>query len=316
MDAIPTREAGINPLVPAVDGNVYHTARAQIFPDGSATVMVADRAVFREGGWEQRGPKKAKPLAALPIDEAEAEYAAAEAAGRFLSDGDEVPSDRRNVSRAVRRARARVRTLARANKFAYFVTFTLDAAKVDRYDPDAVIRKMVVWLSNRVQRQGLCYILVPERHKDGAIHFHGFINNVLNIVDSGTITRPGGKPRRPRSAADRAAMLAAGGHVVYNVIDWPFGFSTAIELYGEYTAAVSYVCKYIGKQTEGEMPQRIGGRWYYSGGDLAEPMTHYFDLDLSEAWSTYGDAAYAFTVPEARASFISFELPRVAAPGE
>ena len=315
MDVIPTREAGINPLLPAVDRNIYHTARAQIFPDGSASVLVADRAVFREGGWEQRGPKRVKPLALL-IDQAEAEYAEAEREGRYLSDGDEVPSDRRNVSRAVRRARARVRTLARANSFNYFVTFTLDPAKVDRYDPDAVIRKLVVWLSNRVQRQGLRYILVPERHKDGAIHFHGFINNVLNIVDSGTITRPGGKPRRPRSAADRAAMLAAGGHVVYNVPEWPYGFTTAIELYGEYTAAVSYVCKYIGKQTEGEMPERIGGRWYYSGGELAEPQVHYFDLDLAGAWSMYGADAYAFTVPEAKASFLSFELPRVAAPGE
>ena len=315
MDVIPTRETGINPLVPAIDGNVYHTARAQIFPDGSATILVADRAVFRAAGWEERGPKRRKPLALL-IDQMEAEYAEAEAAGRYLSDGDEVPSDRKNVTRAVRRARARVRTLAMANSFDYFVTLTLDAAKVDRYDPDAIIRKMVVWLSNRVQRQGLRYILVPERHKDGAIHFHGFFNNVLNIVDSGTITRPGGKPRRPRSAADRAAMMAAGGHVVYNVTDWPFGFSTAIELYGEYTAAVSYVCKYIGKQTEGEMPERIGGRWYYSGGELAEPQTHYFDMDISAAMSIYGASGYTFAVPEARATFFSLYLPRVAAPGE
>jgi hypothetical protein len=277
--------------------------------------LVADRAVFREAGWEERGPKRRKPLALL-IDQMEAEYAEAEAAGRYLSDGDEVPSDRKNITRAVRRARARVRTLAMANSFDYFVTLTLDAAKVDRYDPDAIIRKMVVWLSNRVQRQGLRYILVPERHKDGAIHFHGFFNNVLNIVDSGTITRPGGKPRRPRSAADRAAMMAAGGHIVYNVTDWPFGFSTAIELYGEYTAAVSYVCKYIGKQTEGEMPERIGGRWYYSGGELAEPQTHYFDMDISAAMSIYGDSGYTFAVPEARATFLSLYLPRVAAPGE
>ena len=315
MDVISLREAGINPRLPASDAQVYYTARAQIFPDGSASVLVSDRAVFREAGWEQRGPKRAKPLALL-IDKAEEEYRDSEFAGRYLSDGDNVPSDIRNVSRAVRRARARVRTLARANSFNYFVTFTLDAAKVDRYNPDAVIRKMVVWLSNRVQRQGLRYILVPERHKDGAIHFHGFINNVLNIVDSGTITRPGGKPRRPRSAADRAAMLAAGGHVVYNVPDWPYGFTTAIELYGEYTAAVSYVCKYIGKQTEGEMPERIGGRWYYSGGELAEPIVRYFDVDIGQATSIYGDLGFAFSVPEARANFISFDLPRAAAPGE
>lgn len=311
MDVIPARLAGIIPALPATEREVMHSARAQIFPDGTATVMVADRAVFREGGWEERGPKR-KPPAALFIDRAEEEYAAAEAAGRILSDGGVVLSDVRNLQRAVRRARARVRALARANSFAYFVTLTLDPAKVDRYAPEAVVRKMVVWLSNRVQRQGLQYILVPERHKDGAIHFHGFINDALRVIDSGTITRPGKKPRRARSASDRAALLAAGGHVVYNLPEWPFGFSTAIELYGEYSAAVSYVCKYIGKQTAGEMPERMGGRWYYSGGDLAEPVVHFFDIEMADALAVYGGRGYQFSVPEARTSFYVFDLPRVA----
>ena len=36
------------------------------------------------------------------------------------------------------------------------------------------------WLSDRVKRKGLKYVLVPEMHKDGAWHFHGFTNLALD----------------------------------------------------------------------------------------------------------------------------------------
>lgn len=49
-------------------------------------------------------------------------------------------------------------------------------------------------------------VLVPERHKDGAIHLHGFFNDALPLVDSGTISRPGGQ-------AAQAAERSAGGAV-------------------------------------------------------------------------------------------------------
>lgn len=46
---------------------------------------------------------------------------------------------------------------------------------------------------------GLAYVLVPERHKDGAIHLHGFINESLPLSDSGTMKLPGAK--RPAAPA-------------------------------------------------------------------------------------------------------------------
>ena len=91
----------------------------------------------------------------------------------------------------MRRARAKVRRLALSNDFRWFVTLTLDPQKVDRYDPAAVVRKLNQWCSNQVKRKGLCYILVPERHKDGALHFHGFFNDALEAVDSGHKSKDG-----------------------------------------------------------------------------------------------------------------------------
>ena len=198
-----------------------------------------------------------------------------------------------DIERSMRRARAKVRRLALANEFRYFVTLTLDPAKVDSHDGAAVVKKLNAWASNAVQRNGLRYILVPERHKKGGIHFHGFFSDALPAVDSGTIRVPWAKkPRKPRSAAERAEWLAAGGRIVYNLPGWALGFTTAMEIYGDYPAAVAYVCKYIGK--EGTKP---AGRWYYSGGDLKEPPVEYFELSPGELVAEYGDRAMVIYPP-------------------
>lgn len=82
-----------------------------------------------------------------------------------------------NEERAVRRAKTCVMDYVRTNvDLNNFVTYTLDSKKIDRYDEKEIYKKMRHWLSNRVKRKGLKYILVPELHKDKAWHFHGFTN--------------------------------------------------------------------------------------------------------------------------------------------
>lgn len=240
--------------------------------------MACSKPIFRMSGWEERNAEKAR---------------------RRKAGAD----DQEGTARAIRRARAAVRDIAMCNPMSYFVTLTLDGSKVDRHDMTAITRKLNAWLSNQVQRRGLKYVLVPERHKDGAIHFHGFFNDALPVTDSGTIVPPGGgKPRRPRSKAQRAEWLQAGGQVVYNLPGWSLGFTTAMELYGEYSRAVSYVCKYIGKDMgEQGSAEKIGGRWYYSGGDLAAPEIEYADIEWRALLREKG--AYIFTVVEAGAAF-------------
>lgn len=150
------------------------------------------------------------------------------------------------------------------------------------------------------------YILVPELHKDGAVHFHGFINDALPVVDSGTLSH-GGKPKKPRTKAERERLLALGWRVVYNLPDWAFGFSTAVELYGEYEAAVAYCCKYIGKDMGAEaapdggaegQPQpsgKLGGRWYYSGGGLQQPEVAALDLDFDRLLAEHPDGCWSMS---------------------
>lgn len=243
-------------------GGIAKCAKVKTFPDGSLEVLACDQPIFHPQGWEGAG-EHPKPSKRASMDRQKPQEA----------------RERDNLDRSMRRARAQVRDLALANPFRWFVTLTLDQARVDRYDMAAITRKFNAWLDNQVRRHGLAYVLVPERHKDGAIHFHGFFNDAVKAVYSG---------HRDRE-----------GHPVYNLPAWSLGFTTAIELYGDYHAAVGYVCKYIGKQ--GEKP---GGRWFYSGGDLRRPDVDYTDVLPRDLEALAGEGGVCrFDVPEAGLSF-------------
>lgn len=237
---------------------LLHNCHIKLYPDG-ATVKFASAPIFREAGWE--GPDDQKSHL-----------------WDFQEEGSEPKPD--NLARARRRARAAIVDYCRCTDMRWFVTLTLDPEKIDRYDRDKTIKAATTWLTNQVQRRGLAYVVVPELHQDGAVHFHGMLNDALEMVDSGTVIPPaGGKPRRPRSAAQRAEWLDNGGRVVYNVPAWRWGFSTATELdKARYRAAVGYVAKYIGKGTE-----KVAGRWYYHGGRLGRPAVLCADVDWTKA---------------------------------
>lgn len=246
-----------------------HTARVKRYPDGSLEIMAASAPLWRDAGWEPRdGTSRGPAAVSMPSSEGTA------AADRKAS-----------LDRSQRRARAALRDKALCTPMRYFITLTLDPARVrDRRDMAALVKLLRAWLDNRVRRKGLAYVLVPERHQDGALHLHGLVTGGLVLRDSGTVKRAGGgKPRKPRSAKQRGEWLAEGGQVVYNVADWPWGFSTALELRGEYAAAVGYVCKYISKDAE-----KIGGRWYFSGGDLGAPEVSLCDLSFEDVAAMEG----------------------------
>ena len=231
-----------------------HYAKIYTYPCGVQDIVASSEPDFGAKGWEKSGADAKR----RPRSEAH-ERKSADPKGEDLE-------------RSMRRARGKLRRLALANDFRWFVTLTLDPAKVDSLDGAAVVKRLNAWCSNMVQRKGLRYILVPERHKSGRIHFHGFFNDCLDIVDSGHMDRQ--------------------GHKVYNLPQWSLGFTTAIELYDDYTRAVGYVCKYVGKQ--GEKP---AGRWYYSGGDLREPEVTYAEISPAELLAEYGEKAFAFFPP-------------------
>lgn len=186
-------------------------------------------------------------------------------------------SDNDNIERSKRRAKSHLLDYALSNHFSCFVTLTLSDKKIDRNCYKDCVRKLSIFLDNRVRRQGLVYVGVPELHKDGALHFHILCNDVLKKVDSGTVIRPtGGKPVK-QATAIRQGFSLADCRTVYNVPDWTLGFTTMIYTYGDVRAVARYIVKYITKSDS-----KIGGRWYYSGGDLKKPVYMYDRIGYNE----------------------------------
>ena len=72
------------------------------------------------------------------------------------------------------------------------------------------------------------------------------------------------------ATADRYGIPVEERQTVYNISDWSLGFTTAIKTYGDVGAVANYVGKYITKNAD-----KIGGRWYYSGGKLNKPFYKY-----------------------------------------
>lgn len=188
-----------------------------------------------------------------------------------------------NILRSKRRAKNKLFDIICCNRFDWFVTLTLDRKNIDRNDYTAIIKKLNNYLDNRVRRNGLYYVGVPELHKNGGFHFHFLMNDVLKLEHSGTYIRPtGGKPVRA-DTVKRSGFSLSDCKDVYNIQDWTLGFTTAIHTYGDIEAVGNYVGKYI---TKGE--NKVGGRWYYSGGKLQKPFFTYSRVNFGEFVGDYG----------------------------
>lgn len=213
------------------DPTIYTNARLKVYP-GKTVMQVATAPIFplNKGSPGERGYDVSPPGSAKDHDRALAE--------------------------SQRRACSKVRDIALCNHFEYFFTWTLDPALIDRYDPNIVYRKVRVFLSNAVQRQGFAYVLVPEYHtiKDGenrpAIHMHGL--SCLGDVPIERAVSPSG-----HELSDNH------GRPIYNMPSWKYGFSTCVPLDQQYERTVNYVTKYITKSD-----CKIFGKWYLSSRGL------------------------------------------------
>lgn len=168
-----------------------------------------------------------------------------------------------NVCRAVHRAKIQCFDYIQCNpQLDTFVTITFSKEFVDRTSYDAIFDIMKPWLGNRVARNGLCYILVPEYHKDKqSIHFHGLFNSAaLKLVAA-------------RSPKNGRLLKTCIGKQIYNVQDFPAGFTTAVKIDGE--SCIDKVSKYIFKYMGKQVGQKIGGRYYLHGGKLSSPYFMY-----------------------------------------
>lgn len=133
------------------------------------------------------------------------------------------------LKRSMRRTKQKVYDYARSNEWEWFVTWTFDKQKVNsRYDYDELSKRMSQWLKDarKMKANDMKYLIVPEHHEDGAIHFHGLMSDVgeLKFESSGV--------------SDKS------GREIFNVGDYKLGFTTATKI-SDSMKASNYITKYI-----------------------------------------------------------------------
>ena len=92
-------------------------------------------------------------------------------------------TDKKEVERiSLSRTRRNIRELALCNDFDYFCTLTVNSAKCDRYSLDEVQDNLRKCLRNiRNNSDNFKYLVVTEKHVDGAFHFHGLMSGVSDL---------------------------------------------------------------------------------------------------------------------------------------
>ena len=242
---------------------IAHNAKVKIMSDGMCKVTCFSRSVYREKGYE--------------INEA---YARAEKlqASDLGSVATSVGERKRTDS--LKRAKDKIFEISACNDWSYMVTFTLDKECVNRYDPKEVIKPFGKWLDNMVQRRGLKALIIPELHKDGAIHFHGLINNSLKMAHSERYKVKGKKKPVALSTLRKMGKTPQDSDVqdVFNVTDYKLGYSTAVKLDGNITAVSFYMTKYATKELD-----KIFGSYYFAVGKIKRELPYILcDIDVEE----------------------------------
>lgn len=247
---------------PVQEPQILRNALIKRYPDGTFQVTCFSRPSYRAHGFEAVDAEERRRRR-QEFREAHADLIAAGERERDREDN-------------LRRAKQAIFDLAACNDWHYFITLTLDQKEINRYDPHEVGKRVNKWLANMVQRrEGFSYLVVPEHHEDGAIHFHGLVTEGLKMVDSGTVSVPGRKKPIKRATAKRLKIPDEDQHPVYNVTDFPLGFSTAIPTYGSRGRLSAYMTKYITKDL-----QKIFGKRYWAGGNLRrKPKAYAISLD-------------------------------------
>lgn len=184
-------------------------------------------------------------------------------------------------SDSLKRAKDKIFDYILSNEFDYFFTGTLDPKNYNSKDPKAILQNIQDWLKNYVKRHNLKYVFVAERHKSGAIHFHGLISgDNLNLVDSGTKLYKGYKGPMKDYTAIRKGLDLSTGRIVYNLPGWKFGFTTCINLVGDPMNTAFYITKYITKDCK-----KIFGKFFWHSRGLKKPEIRLENIDYDNVKS-------------------------------
>lgn len=237
--------------------DVYKNAKVKFTPDGFCKVSCFSRQIYKGEGYEA-------------LEYFSREQAEIELMSPPVKEAEAVKSDRVRQD-SFKRSKNAIFEIASANEWKYMVTFTVDKDKCDRYDREAVKKAFSGWLYDMSKRKGLKALIIPEYHKDKAIHFHGLINDSLEMEHSGTYKIEGEKKPVKESTLRRRGLTPRAENVkdVFNVKGYKLGFSTAVPLDGNVTRVSYYMTKYCTKDLE-----KIFGSYYFCVGKVKRHLPY------------------------------------------
>jgi len=170
-----------------------------------------------------------------------------------------------NRKSSTRRSKTSVQDYALCNPFSQFITLTFDPKKIDSMDFDNCKKLVSKWLNNQKRHSpNMSYILVAEKHKSGAIHFHAVINEFYGKLE---IARNSKTNRK----------IVKNGKQIYNLSGWKYGFSTLSNIVNT-EATARYLTKYLTK----DFIEAFNKKRYWTSRNLIKPTKEYnvlFDIE-------------------------------------
>lgn len=150
-------------------------------------------------------------------------------------DDMDVSQDGRFAS-AISRARSVVFQLAFCNDWDYFFTGTIDRTKYDRHDLGTYYKALSQWVRDQSKKYHckIQYVFVPELHKDGAWHIHGFVRGIPQDCLSSFV-----RGIHPRD-------LVEGNYRNWPAYQQKFGFCS-LAIIDDLELKANYLVKYITK---------------------------------------------------------------------
>ncbi len=206
------------------------------------------------------------------------------------------------------KTREKVYDIARANIWNYFITLTFNKRKIDRYNYDECIKKMSRYLRNfKYRYKDVCpnfrYLIIHEKHEDGAYHFHGLI--YLDVPIGLTpalypmIHRLGGKP------------IYKKGKQVFNWGTYTSGYSTVTKIQN-LEATCKYILKYVTKDID-KYYTKGRRRFMYSSNCLKPEIIEHTSsdddyADLKPIYDSQFSTGYAYNQADVLADLFGSEI--------
>lgn len=158
------------------------------------------------------------------------------------------------------RSRSSVLQYALSNEWDFFFTGTIDGSRHNRFNLDSFITRFTQFIRDLRKKHGckLLYLLVPEKHKDGAWHVHGLLSG---LPEASVV---------PFVRGLHPEKLVVGGFLNWTDYADKFGFCSLGRIQDPVKVSF-YISKYITKEL-GENIRGVGSHLYFASRGLRKAV--------------------------------------------